>query len=149
MYDTWQMLLTLGIGLVGGGLGMGAYIALEEIEEEEQMKTRHGFMLEAIAEREGDEMAQAHETEKTMVEVQNHFDAHYAVFESDVNDHELVSFVTEKLERYDLTLAELIDDYEVTDLMELYHLTGFITKIREFWVISLDYPWLEQQEQIA
>lgn len=34
MFDVWQMILTLVLGVVFGAFFMGAYIALEEIEKE-------------------------------------------------------------------------------------------------------------------
>lgn len=106
----------------------------------------HGLMLEIIEEREGFGMMQIHKSEKTMIEVQNYFDCHYRVHSGDCDEFVLLTEVMDELDRAGIKIIDLVKDQQCTDLMELFHLEGIITKIREHWVWSVTQRWLPETE---
>lgn len=101
----------------------------------------HLRMLEIIEEREGKGMAIAHESEKTMIELENHFDTHYRIFENDVEACYVIESALEQLSEHDFYDLVKRNAGETTDVYEMLILDGFITHICGVWVLSLEYPW--------
>lgn len=111
-----------------------------------KMVSNHMFMLEVIEEREGYEMALAHETEKTMNEVINYFDNNYTVYNTnEVSEYEMIADIIKKLDNEKISLSDLIIENESTDLLEIMTLEGFLTNIRERYVFSTTHKWLEDK----
>lgn len=101
----------------------------------------HLRMYEVIQEREGIYKAQSHESEKTMIEFENYFDTHYTLYDADVEVTDIIADITEKLEKVGVTISGLINEYEMTDLLNIYERAGYVTKHGGTWVVSVDYPF--------
>lgn len=102
----------------------------------------HLRMMEIIAEREGDEMAAAHENEKTMIELENHFDANYTIFDNDVDAKIIVKSAMEEMGRHDFIALVSRNLHDTTELYEMLSLEGFVTQVNDVYVLSIEYPWL-------
>lgn len=103
---------------------------------------RHLRMLEIIAEREGTEMAIAHESEKTMIELENHFEANYTIFENDVEPCYVIESALEQLNEHDFYDLVSRNKHETTDIYQMLEKEGFLTQVNDVYVLSFEYPWL-------
>lgn len=105
---------------------------------------RHELMLAVIAEREGHDMAQAHETEKTMIELENYFEQHYKVFEADAPTHEIIEIALDMMG--ESAFIEMLERNDFSDIFEMLAIEGYVTQVMGVWVVSIEHAWLKHQE---
>lgn len=104
----------------------------------------HLRMLQIITEREGSEMATAHEAEKTMIELENHFEANYTIFDLDTPPAEIIELALDDMGNRDF--VAMLERNDFTDIFEMLSIEGFLTQVSNVWVVSLNYPWKGSEE---
>lgn len=104
----------------------------------------HELMLAIIAEREGHDMAQAHETEKTMIELENYFEQHYKVFKVDTPTNEIIEIVLDMMG--ESAFIKMLERNGFSDIFEMLAIEGYVTQVMGVWVVSIEHAWLKHQE---
>lgn len=105
---------------------------------------RHELMLAIIAEREGHDMAQAHETEKTMIELENYFEQHYKTFDLDAPLEIVIETALDIMG--ETAFVQMLKIHEFSDIFEMLALEGYVTQVMGVWVVSIEHAWLKHQE---
>lgn len=106
---------------------------------------RHELMLAIIKEREGHEMAQAHEAEKTMIELENYFEQHYKTFDLDAPLHEIIEIALDMMG--ESAFIEMLERNDFSDIFEMLALEGYVTQVMNVWVVSIEHPLPENEHQ--
>lgn len=101
----------------------------------------HELMLAIIAEREGHDMAQAHETEKTMIELENYFEQHYKVFEADAPLELVIENALDMMGESDF--IKMLRTHDFSDIFEMLAMDGYVTNVENVWVLSIEKPLSE------
>lgn len=98
----------------------------------------HMTTLQFIESREGAFKAQHHESEKTIIELMNYFDAHYKVFSDETPANDIIEYALDCMGEHDF--VAMLSNHEFTDIMEMLKMEGFITTIGSYYLISIDFP---------
>lgn len=107
--------------------------------------TEHGyFVMAAITEREGIMMAQCHADEKEEFELHEYFNQYYKTFDEDTDAGIIIEAALEQMTEADF--IGMLRRNGFTDIFECLAVEGYLTKINNQWILSLEKYWQGDSE---